>query len=174
MLRSATVATLVVAGFLLGGIGYAWENGGGGDHGGGGVAIHWTNPASTATSKSYVTCSETFTPSVLTVKVQKLASGDSCTIHGTLVNTGNLVGTLSSSITIHPPAGCTGYTFTDNVPGHSIGAEGKFSVVATLTLLGSAGTACESVSATVSDTITATCSSTDGDHDHDGECNDDD
>jgi len=155
ILRSSVLPTLLVGGLLLGGIAYADGGGGGGKEGN--VEIQWTSPTSTSTSHTYVTCTWSETSSLLSVKVKNLAPGDSCTIDGTLRDTGEFGGTLGHSITIHQPTGCSSFVFTDNVAGKSISAEGKFSVVATLTLLSSAGKTCEGGTATVTDVITVGC-----------------
>jgi hypothetical protein len=170
ILRAPVIATLLIAGLLLGGIGYADGNRGDGKEGN--IAIQWetSSPYSPTTlpSPSYVTCSiPSVTSDVLTVQVGDLGPSGGCTITGWIIDTGQFGGALSSSITITAPSGCTsftsaGYSFSDNVAGKSIGGnDGRFKVVADFSLGPNAGAPCQSGSATATDVITAQCAKQD-------------
>lgn len=154
--RGLVSAAAVVVVLCASGVGYAMCTTGGQ----GQVDLVWHGlPSATPTA----ICSASSTSTVLTVTVVKMAPGSACTIDGTLLNDGNLAGTLSSSIQITWPSTClsktvSGYAFSDDIGPHgpTLNVDKTYGFVGVLSLSASAGNGCELSKAVITDTITLT------------------
>ena len=163
-MRGAYVGAVAVVFLALSGVGYACVQGNGcqGGNGGGcstGPEIAWVSPASTTVSATWVTCRESFTSSALTLTVQGLTPGATCSLSATLENVGQEAVTLGAKISATLPSSCPWYTYGDNLLGvaHAPTVQpGKtYAYDAVVKLGGSASDSCEGTTAVFTITITA-------------------
>ena len=153
--RTVIALAAVVVVVISSGVGYASCGGKGPPQN---LQLVWTGtPSATPTAN----CAATGTSSTLTVTASKLAPGSTCTIDGTLLNSGNVNGWLYSYIQITWPSTClsrtvSGYTFTDNIgsSGQTLNAGKTYGFIGKFGLVSSAPNSCELSKATVLDTIT--------------------
>jgi hypothetical protein len=112
--------------------------------------ISWGTVSTTANSLAG-SCSATVTNGKLYITVTNFAPGDTCTVTGSIGNSGSLPGSLSEAI-----SGSTGpFSYSDNIHG-TISAHGTYAYNATISLPGGTGNGAQGASATFDITITAT------------------
>ena len=185
-MKVIAVAALAVGLLAIGGVGFAWGGGGGcDDHGGhhGGCRsnpqIDWTNPTATGPSVPGISCTVSFSPSLLTEFAYRLVPGSLCYLNGTLTNTGQVPVDLVPHISASLPHGCPAFTYSDNLLSAlhqvSLNPGRSFAYKATIAMTPAAGAACEGAHAQFQVTITADGSSScegfaAGPQDDDGGC----
>lgn len=154
------VVALAAVFLVAGGLGYACSTGGVGGYGKGpppAIDLSWTSPVATVRSESFVGCTSSFTPAVLTFHVSNLAPGASCALSATIKNLGTLPVSLRDAISMAHSSSCSYFAYSDNVAGLSkepvVDPEHLFDYRGVFSLGAKAGNSCEGAVASVTVTI---------------------